>query len=87
VPASERVATDGPLAGKTLVVTGTLKRFSRQEAEEAIRKAGGRASSSVSKKTDYVVAGDEAGSKLDKAQKLGVPVIDEAEFARLLGGG
>jgi len=85
VPASERVATDGPLAGKTLVVTGTLERFSRQEAEEAIRKAGGRASSSVSKKTDYLVAGAEAGSKLDKAGTLGVPVIDEAEFERLLG--
>jgi len=87
VPASERVATAGPLAGKTLVVTGTLERFSRQEAEEAIRKAGGRASSSVSKKTDYVVAGAEAGSKRDKAEQLGVPVIDEAAFARLLGDG
>ena len=87
VPASERVATAGPLAGKTLVVTGTLARFSRQEAEEAIRKAGGRASSSVSKKTDYVVAGAEAGSKRDKAEQLGVPVIDEAAFARLLGDG
>ncbi len=85
VPASERVATDGPLAGKTVVVTGTLARFSRQDAEEAIRKAGGRASGSVSKKTDYLVAGAEAGSKLDKAGKLGVPVIDEAEFERLLG--
>jgi len=87
VPASERLATDGPLAGKTLVVTGTLAGFSRQEAEEAIRKAGGRASSSVSKKTDYVVAGAEAGSKRDKAAQLGVPVIDEAAFARLLNGG
>jgi DNA ligase (NAD+) len=87
VPASERVATAGPLAGKTLVVTGTLERFSRQEAEEAIRKAGGRASSSVSKKTDYVVAGAEAGSKRDKAEQLGVPVIDEAAFTRLLGAG
>jgi len=87
VPASERVATEGPLAGKTLVVTGTLARFSRQEAEEAIRKAGGRASSSVSKKTDYVVAGAEAGSKRDKAEQLGVPVIDEASFTRLLGDG
>jgi DNA ligase (NAD+) len=87
VPASERVATDGPLAGKTLVVTGTLERFSRQEAEEAIRQAGGRAAGSVSKKTNYVVAGAEAGSKLDKAEKLGVPVIDEAAFERLLGRG
>ncbi len=77
---------DGPLSGKTLVVTGTLERFSREEAEEAIRRAGGRASGSVSKKTDYVLAGVEAGSKLDKARKLGVPVIDEAAFERLLAG-
>ena len=85
VPAAERVATGGPLAGKALVVTGTLAGFSRQEAEEAIRQAGGRASASVSKKTDYVVAGAEAGSKRERAEKLGVPVIDEAEFVRLLG--
>ena len=85
VPASERAAEGGPLAGKTLVVTGSLERFSRQEAEEAIRLAGGRAAGSVSKKTDYVVAGAEAGSKLEKAEKLGVPVIDEAAFERLLG--
>lgn len=78
---------EGPLTGKTLVVTGSLERFSRQEAEEAIRRAGGRASGSVSKKTDYVVAGAEAGSKLEKATKLGVPVIDEAAFERLLAGG
>ncbi len=87
VPAAERIADGGPLAGKTLVVTGTLARFSRQEAEEAIRQAGGRAAASVSKKTDYLVAGAEAGSKLDKATKLGVPVIDEAAFERLLGRG
>jgi DNA ligase (NAD+) len=86
VPESERVS-EGPLTGKTLVVTGTLTGFSRQEAEEAIRKAGGKASGSVSKKTDYVVAGDEAGSKLEKAEKLGVKVIDETEFRRLLAGG
>jgi DNA ligase (NAD+) len=86
VPAAERVS-DGPLAGKTLVVTGTLAGYSRQEAEEAIRKAGGRASGSVSKKTDYLVAGAEAGSKLASAQKLGVPVIDEAAFETLLAGG
>jgi len=77
-------AGEGPLTGKTLVVTGTLEHFSRQEAEEAIRRAGGRASGSVSKKTDYVVAGAEAGSKLEKAQKLGVAVIGEAEFTRLI---
>ncbi len=84
LPAEEQVR-EGPLTGRTLVVTGTLETFSRQEAEEAIRRAGGRASGSVSKKTDYVVAGAEAGSKLEKAAKLGVPVIDEAEFKRLLG--
>ena len=84
LPAAERIV-EGPLTGKTLVVTGTLAGFSRQEAEEAIRRAGGRASGSVSKKTDYVVAGAEAGSKLEKAQKLGVSVIDEAEFKQLLG--
>ncbi len=85
VPEADRI-TAGPLTGKTFVVTGTLEGFSRQEAEEAIRKAGGRASSSVSKKTDYVLAGAEAGSKLEKAQKLGVPVIDEAKFRELLAG-
>ncbi len=85
VPEADRPVTDGPLVGKTLVVTGTLVGFSRQAAEEAIRKAGGRASGSVSKKTDYLVAGDEAGSKLDKARSLGVTVIDEAEFKKLLG--
>ena len=86
VPETERIG-EGPLTGKTIVVTGTLAGFSRQEAEEAIRRAGGRASGSVSKKTDYVVAGAEAGSKRDKAAQLGVPVIDEATFERLLAGG
>jgi DNA ligase (NAD+) len=84
--ASQQIS-EGPLAGKTLVVTGTLERFTRQEAETAILRAGGRASGSVSKKTDYVVAGAEAGSKLDKATKLGVTVIDEATFEKLLGTG
>ncbi len=85
LPQADRVM-DGPLAGKTLVVTGMLKHFSRQEAEAAIRQAGGRASGSVSKKTDFVVAGAEAGGKLEKAQKLGVPVIDESEFMTMVGG-
>jgi DNA ligase (NAD+) len=73
------------LAGKTLVVTGTLTHYKRDEIERLITQHGGRASSSVSKKTDYVVAGAEAGSKLEKAQKLGVPVITEDEFRALIG--
>ena len=68
-------------------MTGSLERFTRQQAEEAIRRAGGRASGSISKKTDYLVAGAEAGSKLYKATKLGVVVIDEAAFEKLLGRG
>ena len=76
----------GPLDGKTVVVTGTLEGFGRQEAEEAIRAAGGKPGGSVSKKTDYLVAGESAGSKLAKAQELGVPVLDEAGFRRLLAG-
>ena len=74
----------GPLDGKTLVVTGTLEGFSRQEAEEAIRAAGGKVAGSVSKKTDYLVAGESAGSKLAKAQELGVPILDEDGFRRVL---
>jgi DNA ligase (NAD+) len=65
------------------VLTGTLPTLSRDEVKELIRKSGGDVSSSVSKKTDYVVAGESAGSKLDEAQKLGVTVIDEAEFLKL----
>ena len=78
-------ATAGPLAGKTLVLTGTLPGLKREEATAKIEAAGGKVSGSVSKKTDYVVAGGEAGSKLDKAQKLGVRIIDEAELLRLCG--
>ena len=73
------------LAGMTLVVTGTLPHLSRQEAEALIVRNGGKASGSVSKKTAYLVAGEAAGSKLTKAQSLGVPVIDEAELYRLVG--
>jgi DNA ligase (NAD+) len=79
-------AAGGPLEGKSVVVTGTLPGFSRQEAEEAIRAAGGKPAGSVSKKTDYLVAGESAGSKLAKAQELGVPVLDEDGFRRLLAG-
>jgi DNA ligase (NAD+) len=78
-------AKAGPLAGKTFVLTGTLPNLKREEAAAKIEAAGGKVSSSVSKKTDYVVAGAEAGTKLDKAQKLGVNIIDEAEMLRLCG--
>jgi len=74
----------GRLAGKTLVLTGTLLSLSRDEAKEKIRKEGGSVSSSVSQKTDYVVAGEEAGSKLDKARALGVAVLTEEEFLKML---
>ena len=73
------------LAGKTFVLTGTLAHFTRDEAKKMIEDAGGRVSGSVSKKTDYVVAGDDAGSKLDKAKQLGVKVIGEKEMQELLG--
>jgi DNA ligase (NAD+) len=76
----------GPLAGKSVVVTGTLEGFDRQAAEAAIRAAGGKAAGSVSRKTDYLLAGESAGSKLAKAQELGVPVLDEAAFVALLAG-
>ena len=78
---------DGPLAGLTVVPTGTLEGFTREGAVEAIIAAGGKAASSVSKKTDYVAAGPGAGSKLTKAEELGIPVLDAAQFAKLLAGG
>jgi DNA ligase (NAD+) len=73
------------LAGKTFVLTGTLAKYSRDEAKKLIEDAGGKVSGSVSKKTDYVVAGSDAGLKLDKAKELGVPVIEEDEMERLVG--
>ena len=76
-----------PLAGKTFVLTGTLPTLSRDDASALIREAGGDVSGSVSKNTDYVLAGAEAGSKLEKAQKLGVAIIDEAEFLSLMRKG
>ena len=81
----EKATKGGPLDGKTFVFTGTLKRLSRDEAERVVESLGGRPTSSVSKKTDYVVAGEEAGSKLDKAKELGVKVITEKEFVTLTG--
>ena len=83
-PGASTEPADGPLSGKTLVVTGTLPGLSRTEAEEAIRAAGGHAASSVSAKTDYLVAGEKAGSKLAKAEQLGVPVLDEDGLRKLL---
>jgi DNA ligase (NAD+) len=87
VRASDEAATraDGPLAGKTLVLTGTLEGITREEATERIHAAGGKTSSSVSKKTDYVLAGEKAGSKLKKARELGVRIISEVEFRDLIG--
>jgi len=82
--ASERRAQGGPLEGKTLVLTGTLAELTREEAGALIKAAGGKVVNSVSKKTDYVVAGENPGSKLAKAEKLGVEVLDEAGLRALL---
>jgi DNA ligase (NAD+) len=81
---TKREASSAIFAGKTFVLTGTLPTMSREQASEKIEAAGGKVSGSVSKKTSYVLAGEEAGSKLEKAKSLGVPVIDEAEFQRML---
>jgi DNA ligase (NAD+) len=80
-----RTAASYKLAGQSFVITGSLESMSREEAKEKIRAQGGDASESVSKKTSYVVAGSEPGSKFDKAQKWGVKIIDEKEFLKLLG--
>lgn len=83
---SEKAVTNGPLSGMTVVVTGTLERFSREEAEEAVRKAGGDPVGSVSSKTSFVVAGENPGaSKYNKAEQLGVPILSEAEFLQRIG--
>jgi len=87
VSVSEEVPDDvveSPLAGKTIVVTGTLQQFTRDQVKELIEKLGGRPSSSVSKKTDFLLAGDKAGSKLAKAQSLGVSVLSESDFQRMV---
>jgi DNA ligase (NAD+) len=83
--AKPKGATD--LTGKTFVVTGTLEHYSREEIEELIKQLGGKATGSVSKKTDYLVAGENAGSKLEKARELGVQVLTEAAFQKLIGKG
>lgn len=81
---AEKAAKGGPLDGKIFVFTGALSKFARKEAERLVESLGGRATSSVSKNTDYVIAGEEAGSKLDKARELGVKVITEEEFKKLI---
>lgn len=83
--AEESETFESAITGKTVVVTGTLPTLGRKEAQEMIEKYGGKASGSVSKKTDYVLAGEAAGSKLTKAQELGIPVLTEDEFKTLLG--
>jgi DNA ligase (NAD+) len=77
-------AGHGPLSGKSVVVTGRLEHFTRAEIQDAIVKLGGRASESVSKKTDFLVAGEESGSKLKKAQDLGVRILSEEEFLKMV---
>lgn len=84
-PRSEEVQQDSPISGKTIVVTGTLEKLDRRQAETLIESLGGKAAGSVSKKTDYVLAGESAGSKLTKARELGVRVLNEQEFFELIG--
>ena len=83
-PSFVAAATGTALAGKTIVVTGTLTRFSREEIERLIEREGGKAAGSVSSKTSYVIAGEAAGSKLEKAKSLGVPVLTEDEFVKMI---
>ncbi len=86
-PGALVAANEGPLSGKTVVVTGTLAGFSREEAEAAVRAAGGHPAGSVSAKTDFLVAGEKAGSKLAKAESLGVAILDEEAFRQILEAG
>ena len=81
---SRESVVDSRFAGKTFVLTGALQRYTRDEASAIIERFGGKASGSVSKKTSYVLAGENAGSKLAKAQELGIPVISEDEFAEMI---
>ena len=77
----------GPFAGKTFVITGTLPSMTREEATKAIEELGGKVAGSVSKKTTYLLAGEDAGSKLEKARALGTPILSEAEFRDLINTG
>jgi DNA ligase (NAD+) len=77
-------AAPGPLAGQTFVLTGTLQTLTREEAQAAIEALGGKVSGSVSRKTGYLVVGEDAGSKLDKARELGIPQLTEEEFKALI---
>ena len=81
---STETVVDNRFKGMTFVLTGALEKFTRNEAAAIIEKMGGKASGSVSKKTTYVVAGENAGSKLTKANELGIPVITEDEFAEMI---
>jgi len=78
-------AADSPILGKTFVFTGALSSFDRKEAEFLVNRLGGKASSNVSRKTDYVVVGDSPGSKHDKAVELGITILSEEQFARMVG--
>lgn len=86
VPEQAHIETDSPIRGKSFVVTGKLDNYTREEAQRAVKQRGGRVAGSVSANTDYVLAGEKPGSKLEKAQSLGVKVISEEEFQKLLDG-
>jgi DNA ligase (NAD+) len=83
----QRTAASTGISGKTFVVTGTLEKYSREEIESLIKSMGGKSSGSISKKTDYLVAGEKAGSKLEKAKSLGVTVLTEGEFEAMIKDG
>ena len=82
---SKRVITDSRFSGMTFVLTGALSKFTREEATEKIELLGGKASSSVSKKTSFVIVGENAGSKETKARQLGIPILSEDEFLEMIG--
>lgn len=84
-PSAQTVSEDAPFSGKVVVLTGTLENYTRNQAADLIRRQGGRVTGSVSKNTDYVICGADPGSKRDKAEKLGVPILTETDFAKMLG--